>query len=201
MLRVVEVACWALGIATAAIYLAARADAALSSAAEIARFEQTVDQPNFSMWSASRVKAYRESVAGQTGTVLGVLTIPSVQLKVPVYDDASELHLNRGAALIAGTALPSEGRNTGIAGHRDGFFRSLKDIRTGDVLELQMRDGLYRYRVLAISVVDKSDARLLAATDSAVLTLVTCYPFYFVGHAPRRFVVRAMLEETYRSAP
>jgi len=79
----------------------------------------------------------------------------------------------------------------GVAGHRDGFFRSLKDIRVGAVLYLDTPSDTLAYRVVSTEIVDPADVNVLAATDTATLTLVTCYPFYFVGPAPKRFIVRA----------
>ena len=102
-------------------------------------------------------------------------------------------HDHRGVGLIERTSAPGTVGNLGIAGHRDGFFRVLARIRTGDKIELQTRDRLYDYRVTFLTTVPAADARLLAPTRDAVVTLVTCYPFYFVGNAPERFVVRALL--------
>jgi len=105
--------------------------------------------------------------------------------------------LNRGAGVIAGTALPGERGNVAISAHRDGFFRPLKDVVVGDVIELRGAEGrVQRFEVAAISIVDPLDVSVLDATDAPVLTLVTCYPFYYVGFAPDRFIVRATaLEE------
>ena len=87
--------------------------------------------------------------------------------------------------------MDSEG-NVGIAAHRDTFFRPLKDIQRGDVLEVETQRGAYRYRVEWLAVVDPNDVQLLQPSSDAELTLVTCYPFYYVGPAPQRFVVRAL---------
>ena len=86
---------------------------------------------------------------------------------------------------------PDTGGNVGIAGHRDGFFRVLKDIKVGDVIEVRTRIKMHRYRVTSIDIVDKTDKRLLADTDEPGVTLVTCYPFYFLGNAPQRYIVAA----------
>jgi len=107
----------------------------------------------------------------------------------PVKDDGT---LDRGVGHIEGTATPGAEGNSGIAGHRDGFFRGLKDIAAGDVIELDTLHGRESYRVERTWIVDPEDVSVLDPTTTRALTLVTCYPFYFVGSAPRRFIVRAV---------
>jgi sortase A len=96
---------------------------------------------------------------------------------------------------IAGTARPGEEGNIGIAGHRDSFFRGLKDVTAGDAIELKTRSGMDTYLVEKIQVVAPSDVSVLREQETRSLTLVTCYPFYFVGSAPQRFVVTAFLTQ------
>jgi LPXTG-site transpeptidase (sortase) family protein len=146
------------------------------------------------LWSASRLRDYYASLPFEIEAPLAILRVPSVELEVPVYATVSELHLNRGAGVIQGMAAPGHGGNVGIAGHRDGFFRSLEGIRTGDVIELRTRLRLHRYRVSDVEVVDARDRHVLADTEDPTVTLVTCYPFYYPGPAPRRFIVRAKYE-------
>ena len=100
--------------------------------------------------------------------------------------------LNRAVGYIEGTALPGKDGNSGIAGHRDGFFRGLKDIAAGDAIELETLDSRQQYRVERTWVVDPEDVSVLDPTPIRSLTLVTCYPFYFIGPAPQRFIVRAV---------
>jgi sortase A len=127
---------------------------------------------------------------------LGVLRIPSLRLEVPVYEGATEINLNRGAAHIQGTASLAAGGNVGIAAHRDGFFRKLKDAALGaDVFLDTVDHGSARYRIVDIGIVEPTDVHVLAKTDVPSVTLVTCYPFYFVGNAPLRYVVRAELTD------
>ena len=128
------------------------------------------------------------------GWPVAVLTVPSLKLEVPVFDSDDELSLNRGAGLVAGMGTPDQGGNVGIAGHRDGFFRVLKDIKVGDLIEIRTRIKLHRYRVTSIDIVDKTDKRLLADTELPSVTLVTCYPFYYLGNAPQRYIVAATYE-------
>jgi sortase A len=99
--------------------------------------------------------------------------------------------LRLGPGHIEGTPLPGEGGNSGIAGHRDTFFRGLKDIRKNDEIQFQAATGLFRYQVEWVKVVAPDDLSVLSPSSESALTLVTCYPFYFVGPAPKRFVVRA----------
>ena len=186
------IACLAIGTALTVLYGIARLDAALSGPRAVARFA-----PDTSLWSASRVRAHRLSVNPSEEALLGVLLIRALEIEAPVYADTREVHLNRGVGVIPHTAAPGIAGNLGIAGHRDGFFRALKDIRIGDVVELTTRDRTFRYRVLGISVVDRHDARLLQATRRPALTLVTCHPFYYLGRAPGRFVVRSLLVSSH----
>lgn len=123
---------------------------------------------------------------------IALLAIARVGLEVPVFPDTSERNLNRGAGWVEGTAAPDEGGNIAIAAHRDGYFRVLKDVELGDVLVLQSITQETNYRVTEISIVEPDDTSSLFETDTSVVTLVTCYPFYFVGHAPQRYIVRAV---------
>ena len=144
-----------------------------------------------SLWSEKRIRAYRESLALRFGAPLAVLRIPKLRLEVPVLEGTDDLKLNRGVGWIDGTARPGDSGNLGIAGHRDGFFRGLKDIAQGDAITLETLDGTIEYAVEEIRIVHPDDVSVLDATSAPVLTLVTCYPFYFVGDAPLRYIVRA----------
>jgi sortase A len=99
--------------------------------------------------------------------------------------------LNVGVGHIKGTALPGEQGNIGIAGHRDTYFRALKDIQSGDEIRIQTATGLSRYKVDRVQIVAPDDIQVLAPSASSAITLVTCYPFYFIGAAPQRYVVHA----------
>lgn len=148
--------------------------------------------PDMSLWSAQRARDFRLAEKEIVAAPLAVLRVPKLDLAVPVYPTTAEVHLNRGVGVIAGMALPDRGGNLGLAGHRDGFFRVLKDIEPGTVMEVETHRRVHRYRVSSIDIVDEADGRLLVDTDEPTITLVTCYPFYFVGDAPRRFVVRGV---------
>ena len=146
------------------------------------------------LWDRSRIRAYARALTRPSPPPMAVLRIPRLRLEVPVLEGTDEWTLDRGVGHIEGTALPGELGNVGLAGHRDGFFRVLKDIAEGDVLELALPGRVRRYRVEKLSIVHQDDVQVLDSTDAARLTLVTCYPFYFVGPAPERFIVRAAPE-------
>ena len=155
--------------------------------------ERTGEQVDFSLWSDKRVHGYMESLMTRGGTPSAVLHIPKLNLEVPVYDGTDDLTLNRGVGRIIGTARLGEAGNTGIAGHRDGFFRGLKDIAPGDRIDLVLTSQTNRYVVEKIQITTPDDVSVLRPAPKASLTLVTCYPFYFVGNAPQRFIVSASL--------
>jgi sortase A len=152
--------------------------------------------PDTKLWSPERIKAYEESRRAATGAPLAVLRIPKIGLEVPVLEGTDELTLNRAVGLIEDTARPGESGNVGIAGHRDGFFRGLMDVKAGDRLELETLTGKTTYTVEFIRIVQPEDASVLDPTPRPALTLVTCYPFYFVGSAPQRYIVRAAATPT-----
>ena len=146
------------------------------------------------LWDAARIKAYARALARPAPPPLAVLRIPRLGLEVPVLEGTDEWTLDRGVGHIEGTVAPGQAGNVGIAGHRDGFFRVLKDVADGDVLELALRSGVRRFRVAQLAIVRPDDVGVLEATPYGQITLVTCYPFYFVGSAPQRFIVQARAE-------
>jgi sortase A len=154
--------------------------------------------PDFRFWSQKRIEAYQTSLIGPVQRPLGVLKIPAIDLEVPVLEGTDGLTLNRAVGHIDGTPLPMHGGagNVGIAGHRDGFFRGLRDIHLGDAIDLLVEEGNFRYVVDEIVIVPPGDVSVLATRSKPGLTLVTCYPFYFVGSAPLRYVVRATISDS-----
>jgi LPXTG-site transpeptidase (sortase) family protein len=123
------------------------------------------------------------------GSPIGLLEIPRLKLSVIVLEGSDEHTLRLGVGHIPNTALPGEAGNTGLAAHRDTFFRPLKTIRKSDVIQITTLDGTFEYHVQSIQIVDPSSTSVLKASSSPSLTLVTCYPFYYVGSAPKRFIV------------
>ena len=206
-----ELIAWTLGVALGSVYVGVRlwsnheraegieefrtasaaALAASAPAPQPAVVPDTVDQ---SRWSMQRVAAFAASLTSADAPK-GVLRIPSLALAVPVYEGTGELALNRGAGHIEGTAQLSAEGNIGLAAHRDGFFRTLKDIALDAEIQLDAGDRLLRYRVVDISIVTPEDVHVLAPTSIPSITLVTCYPFYFVGNAPQRYIVRAQFTD------
>lgn len=161
-----------------------------SRAQESARL-RTGSEVDFTLWSDKRILEYMGSLALKEGAPPAVLSIPKLKLEVPVYDGTDDLTLNRGVGRIIGTARLGSRGNTGIAGHRDGFFRGLKDIARGDKIDLLLPSQTDHYVVESIQITNPDDVSVLRPTPKASLTLVTCYPFYFVGSAPQRYIVSA----------
>jgi sortase A len=146
-----------------------------------------------SLWSDKRIRAYNESLSHAFGTPLAVLSIPKIHLEVPVFEGTDDVTLDRGVGRITGTARAGKPGNLGIAGHRDGFFRGLKDVTTGDEIKLALPEGAATYVVDQITVVTPQDVSVLQPKPISSITLVTCFPFYFVGSAPERYIVSASL--------
>lgn len=151
-----------------------------------------VREPDFSLWDASQVADYEAALQADYPPPLGVLTISALGIQVPVYNGADERILDRGAGRIKGMGRMDGLGNLGISAHRDSFFRGLKDIQPGHEILVQTTRGVDRYAVSGIDIVDKHDHSVLEETGDRRLTLVTCYPFYYVGHAPKRFIVTAL---------
>lgn len=188
-----EAVFWIVGLVSVALYVVAVAYGEIERRDGIEAFTGAHSAPDRSGWSQGRSDAFDESVASGSMPV-AVLRIARVGLEVPVYTDATERNLNRGAGLIEGTALPGSDGNIGIAAHRDGYFRALSEVLVGDVIEVDSPHARGVYRVSALSIVDPTDTRPLNETGSPAITLVTCYPFYFVGSAPKRYIVQAVLQ-------
>ena len=150
-------------------------------------------EPDYALWSEKRIADYQEGNTIRDEAPLAIMSIDTLDLKVPVYNGTDEINLNRGAGRIKGTAWIDSPGNLGIAGHRDGFFRVLKDVELGDSISMLTHQGNSEFVVSSITIVDPSDVSVLAHTDASTITLVTCYPFYFVGHAPKRYIVKGEL--------
>jgi sortase A len=123
--------------------------------------------------------------------LIGRIEVSRLGISVIVMEGDSEITLQRAVGHIVGTALPGQPGNVALAGHRDSFFRPLRNIRVGDVIALTTPGGEFRYRVDSTRIVNPDDVSVLDSDSHEILTLVTCYPFYFVGAAPSRFIVRA----------
>lgn len=228
-LRVIEFACWTLGVSLLLVYAGGRAHGEIERRQAIAAFttskatataaavgnDAVVDtatapamtpaakpawpalsaapgEPDRSEWSPARVRGHAESVLTDPSLPVALLRIPRVALEVPVYPDVGERNLNRGAGLVDTGADADSNGNIAIAAHRDGYFRVLSRVEVGDVIELESAAQQRRYRIDALSIVEPHDLSPLQDSTGPVLTLITCYPFWFVGNAPQRYIVRAV---------
>jgi sortase A len=126
------------------------------------------------------------------GDLLGKLEVPRVGVSVMVMEGVAEKTLRLGGGHIPGTAYPGAPGNSGFAAHRDTFFRNLRDVRKDDLIQFTTRSQTISYRVASTAVVNPSDIEVLRPTSFETITLVTCFPFYYVGPAPKRFVVHAV---------
>jgi sortase A len=125
------------------------------------------------------------------GGVIGEIEVPRIGLKAIVVQGDSEKLLRRSVGHLPGTPLPGEPGNIALAGHRDGLFRPLRNIQPGDAITLRTRDRQFEYQVEWTAIVPPTATQVIQPTSEPALTLVTCYPFYYVGAAPERFIVRA----------
>lgn len=200
------------GVILLAVFAAAMVHRSISSQAALAQFDQmkasAAEPPkvaaldlgderkvDYALWSKERVRVHQESLTALKGAPVAVLSVGRLGIRVPVFDGTDDLALNRGAGWIAGTARPGQDGNVGLAGHRDGFFRGLKDVKTGDKLELATLHGVRHYAVDEIEIVTPDNVSVLQKRAAPSVTLVTCYPFYFIGDAPKRWIVHAALTE------
>ena len=126
-----------------------------------------------------------------SGGLVGMLDVPRLKLSTPVIEGDDDATLKRAVGHLPDTPFPWEQGNSAIAGHRDGLFRPLKDIKVGDEIRFRTSRDEYRYRVVGTSIVQPNDVSVLDARGPQSLTLITCYPFSYVGNAPQRFIIHA----------
>ena len=145
--------------------------------------------------SADAARLSRERPYPAAGATLGRIAIDRLGVSAIVRAGSDARTLSLAVGHVPGTALPGAEGNVGLAGHRDTFFRRLSDVRSGDEITMATPDGTYRYVVERTLVVEPDDVWVLDATAHPSLTLVTCYPFTYIGTAPQRFIVRATMVE------
>jgi sortase A len=208
-----------LGLALVAVYLAAYVHRMMMVRESIKNFEDakrhvTANSVDSQVTETVAGEAVSDSVGNNTtspgshrraattggrrssAVPLAILRIPRIHLDVPVLGSTDNITLNRGVGRIAGTAAPGQKGNIGIAGHRDSFFQNLKQVSRGDEIELETTTTSETYIVDRILVTSEDDLSVLQPRGLQSLTLVTCYPFHYVGPAPRRFVVQATIKAT-----
>lgn len=194
----VEYILLAMGLALVAAWALVRLDGAAAAKAAVAEFRSHLAmQPSYGTLTASesvlRTEAHTVSFSQQTRAPVAIFRIQRIHLEVPVFDGINELTLNRGVGRIPGTAQVGQTGNLGIAGHRDTFFRGLKDVRLGDTIDLERHTQTDKYVVNKIQIVRPEETYVLDPTATPTLTLVTCFPFTFVGHATERYIVSASM--------
>lgn len=131
----------------------------------------------------------------EKGETIGTLRIPAIKMKLPIIEGTRERELERGVGHFIGSVLPGQNDNCVLSGHRDTVFRNLGKLQKGDSLVVTTSAGRFIYKIRETRIVDKDDKTVIVPTKGAVLTLTTCYPFYFIGHAPDRYVISADLEK------
>lgn len=165
-----------------------------------AQQEKLLDEPApvSSDSSARSEQPEREKLGSE---LIGRISIPRLKVRSIVEEGTEDATLRHAVGHVQGTALPGETGNVALAGHRDSFFRGLKDIQRDDKIRVETRERAYEYRVESLAIVGPDDVSVLNASGGKTLTLVTCYPFSYVGNAPRRFIVRArQISSTSRQA-
>ena len=133
------------------------------------------------------------------GGLVGMLDVPRLKLSTPVIEGDDDATLERAVGHLPDTPMPWENGNSAIAGHRDGLFRPLKDLKVGDEIHFRSTREEFRYKVTKTSIVQPDDVSVLGPRSKNTLTLITCYPFYYVGSAPKRFVVFAEQDPSFTS--
>ena len=198
-----EAVAWILGIVAVSVWAAVSGLGRVGAHQALHEFEafQTLqtarelsvrESPDQRLWSEQRRRAWHLAIGRDAPAPLAVLRIARIDLEVAVLEGTGDWTLNRAVGHIEDTARPGGGGNVGIAGHRDGFFRGLKEIQPGDELELETVSAVDLYRVERTWIVGRDEVSVLDPTAERSVTLVTCYPFYLVGSAPDRFIVRAV---------
>jgi sortase A len=177
-LRLLEYACWIGGLTALGCYAFVRADTLCFQTVQARRFAALGER------STGAAEIY-------PGELFGMLSIPRIGVSAVVLEGDDQKTLRRAVGHIPGTAIPGGPGTVGLAGHRDTFFRSLGSLQPNDEIVLETRSGAYRYRVATTAIVEPQSVEALRPLGRRALALVTCYPFDYIGPAPRRFVVTA----------
>jgi sortase A len=179
-----------IGIASLGYYAYVSAEAALYQAVEDRELDAILASGPPPNVIPTRV---RGTVTPAAGSAIGRIEIPRLGVSAIIRAGSDARTLRLAVGYIPGTALPGQRGNTGLAAHRDTFFRRLRDIRADDEIRIVTKDATFHYSVDRTRIVQPKDVWVLNPTPNPALTLVTCYPFNYVGSAPQRFIVRATL--------
>ena len=189
-LRLLEYGCWIAGLLTVAVFVGSWLNILIFQSSQAKRFAE-VGAPSFDA-TATHPNTGRQPTPLRPGDLFGRLAIPRIGLSAMVAEGDDTRTLARAVGHIPGTPAPESIGNVALAGHRDTFFRGLSRIRLKDRIELETFQGKYEYEVTRVSVVDPDQTEVLDSSNQSELTLVTCYPFHYIGPAPQRFVVRSI---------
>jgi len=132
-------------------------------------------------------------VAPKKGDKIGSLYIPKLETTLPIYHGSDEEELEKGIGHFAGSVMPGEEDNSVLSGHRDTIFRRLGEVGKGDLLVVTTTAGEFTYKVKNVRIVEKNDRSVIVPKPTATLTVTTCYPFYYIGDAPERYILVATL--------
>jgi sortase A len=183
VLRWLEYGCWVAGILSVAVFVISWLGILSFQASQARRFEAARD---------THPQTGQRSIPLRPGDLLGRVAIPRIGISAMVAEGDDPGTLARAVGHIPGTAVPESIGNIGLAGHRDTFFRGLGRVRVNDLIELETAQGKYQYEVMRVSVVNPDQIEVLDSSNKSELTLVTCYPFHYLGAAPQRFVVQSL---------
>ncbi len=161
-----------------------------------ARFHQSIGNLELDHLLTSKVPGVQPPTerwgAPPHGGLVGRVEIPRLRLSAVIFEGTDEPVLSQGVGHLTGSALPGPAGNVVLAGHRDSFFRALRNIRAGDTVKVTTTHGSRSYTIETTRIIKPTEVSVLEPTRVPTLTLVTCYPFYYVGHAPERFIVRGV---------
>lgn len=167
--------------------------AAHESAIEIGKHFLPEAQKNWQANSSNNPVIRKEIPAGE---FLGTIEIPSIKRSVNIFQGTSENELSRGVGHFIQSVMPGVSDNSVLSGHRDTVFSKLGKVRLGSKIKITVQSGIFTYTVNRIRIVSRDDRTVIVSTEKATLTLSTCYPFTFIGNAPERYIVVAVLDET-----
>lgn len=195
MLKLIERALLILAIACLGYYGYVSAETMLYQAQENRALDELLLRSDAAVPASSAPPPAAVSRTITPGETVGRIEIPRLRVSAIIKSGVDARTLQLAVGHIPGTAFPGEVGNVGLAAHRDTFFRRLRDIQSDDEIVLTTPEGSFKYRVARTDIVEPEDVWVLDPTDHPTLTLVTCYPFNYVGSAPQRFIVRAQRTE------